>query len=94
MEVSSYVFQSPYHSSVQVGRPDPLAPKSESSSADEGDYLGLQEHNKLALDAAMVAKQSSGINVALSMTNESVSNSVSGFQSLNAQIQASQVYTG
>ncbi len=31
MNVSSYIFQSPYSNQVQIGRPDPNAPKEDNS---------------------------------------------------------------
>ena len=36
MNVGSYIFQSPYSSQVQVGRPDPSAQKEESSTRSSG----------------------------------------------------------
>jgi len=93
MEISTYVFQSPYPSSVQVGRPDPLA----SSSPENGEVVdALSNSGNDTLKEAQIYQSgvSSGasINVAVSSTDRGVSSSLDTFSALNAQAQASEAY--
>lgn len=86
MEVSSYIFQSPYSSAVQVGRPDPQAQKQESQNSESNALLQTQD-SKINNPSAFVQQinSTSSVNVVVSTTNTSVSNSLNSFSSLNAQ---------
>ena len=93
MDVKTYVFQSPYPSAVQVGRPDPLAV--DSSSGDKEAVDALQSAgDDTQRQASFYQSQStaSSINVALSTSDSAVSESLEGFSSLNTAQQASIAY--
>lgn len=89
MEVTSYIFQSPYSSAVQVGRPDPLAQKQERQNSESNTLLQTQ-NSKIENPSEFVqqASSASSVNVAVSTTNTSVSNSLNTFSSLNAQVKS------
>ena len=94
MQVSSYVFQSPYPSAVQVGRPDPLAKAQEESSAsvDAVSDLGNQTKREAEAYKAQVSTGAS-VNVAVSSTDSVTSSSLGEFSTLNAQNQAAEAYS-
>jgi len=89
MEVSTYIFQSPYPSSVQVGRPDPLAEKEDNQNSD---LSALSQTNSIQGEySSMFIKQSSlasSINVAVRSIDSVLSDSLDTFSSLNAQAKA------
>ncbi len=94
MQVSSYVFQSPYPSAVQVGRPDPLAQKQEddASAVDALSQAGNQSMRDAQAYKAQVSRGAS-VNVAASSTDSGVSSSLGEFTSLNAQNLAAEAYS-
>jgi len=94
MEVQKYVFQSPYHSSVQVGRPDMQAQAQQSQNS-AVDAISKTDKQTTQVSNEYIANRSSGasVNVAVSSTNGSVSASLENFSALNTQIQASEAYS-
>ncbi len=94
MQVSSYVFQSPYPSAVQVGRPDPQAQKEEENNAavDTLSSITNQTKNDAQAYKAQVSTGAS-VNVAASSTDTAVSSSLGEFTTLNAQNQAAEAYS-
>jgi len=93
MEVKTYVFQSPYPSAVQVGRPDPLAVDSSSGDKEAVDALKSAGDNTQR-EASFYQSQSkvSSINVALSTSDSAVGDSLESFSSLNTTLKASTAY--
>jgi len=93
MEIPSYVFQSPYPTAVQVGRPDPqVAVESNDSLA--GDALSSAGNDTLKeAETYQFQSTSSSVNVAVSSVDSGVSASLDTFSSLNNQIQASEAYS-
>ena len=94
MQVSSYVFQSPYPSAVQVGRPDPLAQSQENSDSavDSLSDVGNQTKRDAQAYKTQVSTGAS-VNVAASSMDSAVSGSLGEFTSLNAQTQATEAYS-
>ncbi len=94
MQVSSYVFQSPYPSAVQVGRPDPQAQTEENKSAgvDSLSDVGNQTKRDAEAYKAQISTGAS-VNVAASSTDGAVSSSLGEFTTLNAQSQAAEAYS-
>ncbi|MFC2074342.1 hypothetical protein ACFLR3_03730, partial [Campylobacterota bacterium] len=62
MQVSSYVFQSPYPSAVQVGRPDPQAQTQENNSVAVDSLTDVGNQTKRDAEAYK-AKVSTGASV-------------------------------
>jgi len=93
MEVKTYVFQSPYPSAVQVGRPDPLATESTAADTQAVDAL-KSAGDDTQREASFYQSQStsSSINVAVSTSDSGVSESLEGFNSLNTTLQANAAY--
>ena len=92
MEISSYVFQSPYPTSVQVGRPDPQA-VSQSNENEAVDALSKAGSDTLKeAEAYQLQSTGSSVNVAVSSADSGVSYSLETFSSLNTQVQASEAY--
>jgi hypothetical protein len=95
MNVSSYIFQSPYPSPIQVGRPDPQAEKQEVESKPVETLT--QTSNKVQPSAEPYIAQATGsgasVNVAASSTDSGVSSSLGEFTSLNNKSQAAEAYT-
>ena len=93
MDVKTYIFQSPYPSAVQLGRPDPLA---DTSSQDKEAVDALKSTGDVQQrEASFYKSQSSAaasVNVALSSTDSALSESLDGFASLNSAVQASAAY--
>jgi len=94
MQVSSYVFQSPYPSSFQVGRPDPSAQTEESKSVatDALSDIGNQSKRDAESYKAQVSAGAS-VNVAASSADSGVSESLGEFTTLNSKTQASEAYS-
>lgn len=92
MEIQSYVFQSPYPTAVQVGRPDPQTVQSDENEAVE---TLSNTGNVPVQEAAPSEFQStlSNVNVAVSSTDSGVSDSLDTFSSLSTQAQASEAYS-
>lgn len=94
MKVPSYTFISPYPSAIQVGRPDPQASNQEDSQeavdalSKAGD-TSLKEAESYKFQSTL-----SSVNVAVSSTDTALSSSLDSFNSLNGQIQATEVYSG
>jgi hypothetical protein len=95
MNISSYIFQSPYPSPIQVGRPDPQAEKQEVESKPVETLT--QTTNKVQPSAEAYVAQATGsgssVNVAASSTDSGVSSSLGEFTSLNNKSQAAEAYT-
>jgi len=93
MEVSSYVFQSPYPSAIQVGRPDPQS-SNEDKSTEVIDTLS-KANNSTLQEAQSYKFQStlSSVNVAVSSTDTGLSSSLESYNTLKGQAQASDAYS-
>ena len=92
MEIPSYVFQSPYPTAIQVGRPDPQV-TAQSNKNEAVDALSSAGNETIKeAEAYQFQSTSSSVNVAVSSTDASVSSSLETFNSLNNQIQASESY--
>ncbi len=93
MEIPSYVFQSPYPSVIQVGRPDPQAEaQQEQNSAVDAIAKAGNESVKKAENYQV--KSTSSVNVAVSSVDGGVSGSLETFSTLNAQVQGLEAYSG
>ena len=94
MEVTKYVFQSPYPSSVQVGRPDPQA-KTDDNAQQAVDSFSKVDKKTSESSVEFVGQVSSGtsVNVAVSSTDPALSSSLETFSSLNTQVQGLEAYT-
>ncbi len=94
MKVNSYVFQSPYPSPIQVGRPDPQAQTQENTNADVNAIADAGNQSKRDAQSykAQISSGSS-VNVAASTTDSKVNSSLGEFTTLNAQTQASEAYS-
>ncbi len=94
MKVNSYIFQSPYPSPIQVGRPDPQAQTQENSntSVDAIADAGNQSKRDAQVYKSQVSSGSS-VNVAASSTDTKVNSSLGEFTTLNAKTQASEAYS-
>ena len=94
MQVSSYIFQSPYPSSFQVGRPDPLAKTQEESSAATDALSDIGNQSKRDAQAYKAqASTGASVNVAVSSTDSGVSEALSTFTTLSAKNQAAEAYS-
>lgn len=95
MNISSYIFQSPYPSAIQVGRPDPQAnaeeekPKSVESPA----QTSAKVQPNADAYVANSTKSGSSVNVAASSSDSGVSSSLGEFTSLNNKTQATEAYS-
>lgn len=93
MTVSSYLFQSPYASPVQVGRPDPsVSQKEQPQSTPE---IVQQSPDKKQLPAESMINPTLGGGVSLNLTalQGSAQSSASDFKALNNANQAQKAYT-
>ncbi len=95
MNISSYIFQSPYPSPIQVGRPDPQAEKQEVESKPVETLTQTTKKAQPGAEGYIAQATGSGafVNVAASSTNSSVSSSLGEFTSLNNKSQAAEAYT-
>lgn len=95
MKVSSYIFQSPYPSPIQIGRPDPLAKTEEEPKKAVEELSQTSKKPQPSAEAYLAQATGTGasVNVAASSTNSGVSSSLSEFTTLNTQTQASEAYT-
>jgi len=95
MNVTSYIFQSPYPSPIQVGRPDPQSQTAEEPSKVEDAPVQKNAKSQPGADAYVAQATSSGdsVNVAASSTDSGVSSSLNEFTSLNNKTQAVDAYT-
>ena len=88
MEVQQYIFQSPFTSSVQVGRVDPSSVKSEEKPQEEATETKVQEQDNTLESLDLQTSSAAAINVATSTSNQGVSQSLEKFSALNALAQA------
>ena len=95
MNISSYIFQSPYPSPIQVGRPDPQAEQQEVESKPVETLAQTTAKVQPNSDAYVAQATGSGssVNVAASSTDSSMSSSLGEFTSLNNKSQAAEAYT-
>ena len=93
MEVPTYIFQSPYPSAIQVGRPNPQAQTS-SDSTGAVDALSQTDKKTNENSEPYVSQQNSGssVNVAVSSTDTAVSSSLDTFSSLSSLDKATEAY--
>jgi len=95
MNISSYIFQSPYPSPIQVGRPDPQAEKQEVESKPVETFTQTTNKAQPSSEAYIAQATGSGasVNVAASSTDSGVSSSLGEFTNLNNKSQAAEAYT-
>jgi len=94
MQVSSYIFQSPYPSAIQVGRPNPQAETS--SNEEPATQEVAQTDKKISESSSEYVAQSSAassVNVAVSSTDSTVSDSLDTFSTLNTQLKAVEAFS-
>lgn len=95
MNVSSYLFQSPYPSQVQIGRPDPSAQQ----QAQQNDSVTQIAKNEMQptqakADAFLAANRTgASVNVANASTDTAVSTALESFATASSQIQAAEAYS-
>lgn len=96
MNVSSYIFQSPYPQAVQFGRPDPVA------EAQKQQEENTKQLSQTTTDTSQKAEQyqytatsqtGSSVNVAASSTDSGVTGALAEFTSVNTQVQAAAAYS-
>ncbi|PHR55765.1 MAG: hypothetical protein COA44_09930 [Arcobacter sp.] len=93
MEVTRYIFQSPYSSAIQVGRPDPTV-SSQNDSQEAVDALSKAGNTSLKeAESYKFQSRLSSVNVAVSSTDTGLSSSLDSFSSLNGQVQANETYS-
>ena len=95
MNVTSYIFQSPYPSPIQVGRPDPQAKVDEGPSKVAEAPVQASGKVQPSADAyvAQATDSGSSVNVAASSTDSGVSSSLESFSSINKQAKVVEAYT-
>ena len=95
MNISSYIFQSPYPSPIQVGRPDPQAEQQEVESKPAETLSQTTKKTQPGAEAYVAQATNSGasVNVAASSTDNGLSSSLGEFTSLNNKSQAAEAYT-
>ena len=95
MNIPSYIFQSPYPSPIQVGRPDSQAEKQEVESKPVETLAQSSKKTNPGAQAYVAQATGSGasVNVAASSTDNGVSSSLGEFTSLNNKSQATEAYT-
>ena len=95
MNISSYVFQSPYPNQIQIGRPDPAVQQQEQQN-EAVDALAQNANQSTRQNAeAYLAQNQTGasVNVASVSTEPAVSTALEGFSSANTQAQAAAAYS-
>jgi len=90
MTIASYLFQSPYSSPVQVGRPDPAAQKSESQSTQESPVLA--EQKQLPAESSVKPTLGGGVSISLTALEGNAQTTASDFKSLSSASQAQKAY--
>lgn len=95
MNIPSYIFQSPYPSPIQVGRPDPQAEQKEVESKPVETLSQTTKKTQPGAEAYVAQATGSGasVNVAASSTDSGLSSSLGEFTSLNNKSQAAEAYT-
>jgi len=95
LEVTSYIFQSPYPSNVQYGRPDPLSQTQERQQENTQALSSTPDtaQNSAQSYAASQPSAAVSVNVAASSTDAGVSASMETFSTLNSQVQAAAAYS-
>lgn len=95
MNVTSYIFQSPYPSPVQIGRPDPQAKVEDEPSKVAEAPIQTSSKTQPGADAyvAQATKSGGSVNVASSSTDSGVSSSLQSFSSINKQSKVIEAYT-
>jgi hypothetical protein len=96
MNVSSYIFQSPYPNQFQIGRPDPSVKESEAQqdAVDSMSKASTQPLQQKTEGYLAEAKTGASVNVAGSIVNSGVSSALEGFSAVNNQMQAVAAYNG
>ncbi len=94
MNISSYVFQSPYPNQFQIGRPDPSLKQNEQQqeAADGFNKIAQQPLQKEVEGYLSSAKTGASVNVANSVANSDVSAAIESFTSANNLVQAASAY--
>ena len=96
MNVSSYIFQSPYPQQVQFGRPDPVVQaqqKAEENTQQLGTTKSAAQQVSEIFQSSTVAQTAPSVNVAASTSDAGVTASLSAFTTLNSQLQAAAAYS-
>jgi hypothetical protein len=96
MTVPSYIFQSPYPSPVQFGRPDPVAQAQQEAEENTKQLSNTatplqQEAN--SYEYSVTSQTGSSVNVAASTADTGVSSSLAEFTTVNNQQQAAAAYS-
>lgn len=92
MTVASYLFQSPYSSPVQVGRPDPAAQTKKSQITEGGLQVSSQKQQPPA-ESTLNPTLDSGVKINLTALEGNAKTSVSEFKSLSVVNQAQKAYS-
>ena len=96
MNIPSYIFQSPYPSPVQFGRPDPVA-QAQQQAQENTEQLSntatpLQQEAQ-TYEYSVTSSTGSSVNVAASTADSGVSSSLAEFTTVNSQQQAAAAYS-
>lgn len=96
MTVPSYIFQSPYPSPVQFGRPDPVA-QAQEKAQENTEQLSTTptavQQEAQTYEHSVTSSTGSSVNVAASTADSGVSSSLAEFTSVNSQQQAAAAYS-
>lgn len=96
MQVSSYLFQSPYPQQVQFGTTDPVA-QSQQTQQDNSTQIAqtptTTQQQAGQYQYTATSQTGSSVNVAASSTNVGVATSLETFTAASNQMQAAQAYT-
>ena len=96
MDVTSYIFQSPYPQAVQFGRPDPVAAaqqKQQENSAQLSTTANQTQQEAKAYQYSATSQTGASVNVAASTSDSGVAASLDAFTTVNTQVQASAAYS-
>jgi len=90
MTVSSYLFQSPYPSAVQIGQQDPL---SKEQAQKESSKNSVQEKSSLPQELKVNPTLSSNVSMSLiALSDSSGQKAADTFKTANTKVQAQSVY--
>ncbi len=95
MNVTSYVFQSPYPQPVQFGQPDPVAKAQEQMQESSQEFSSAPTPTQQEAEGflgSITASAAPSVNVAASTSDSGVSSALSDFSTANAQVQAASAY--
>lgn len=95
MNISSYTFQSPYPTQIQIGRPDPSAQQQAQRSEAIDTFNEVTDQPTQQGSATFLAQNKTGasVNVASASTDNGVSHALDNFSVANNQLQAAEAYS-